>query len=135
RIVHQLADVIGPRLTGTPACDRAEAWVASEMEKAGLRVRREPYSLAKWKPGPFEVTLTQPYSAALASLPMGWTGSTPPDGVDGPLKLVAVDAVDKADVKGAVVVLQRPKDVDFGAWFLARDHAIETLRARGALAL
>jgi hypothetical protein len=135
RIVHELADVIGPRLTGTPACDRAEAWVASELTNAGLAVHRETYPIAKWKPGTFEVSLVQPYSATIAATPMGWSGSTPPEGVDGPLKLVPVDAVDKADVKGAIVVIQRPKDVEVARWFIARDHAIRVLHERGALAL
>ena len=60
-IGQALLDSLGPRLTGTPAVDRANDWAVSILEGWGVDARTEPYGMWKgWERGVTHVDLVAP---------------------------------------------------------------------------
>jgi carboxypeptidase Q len=80
----ELSDDIGPRVTGSPAGQRAIDWGLTKMRAIGLEnVHRENFSVWRgWTRGIAQAELLTPIRRLLHSDAMGWTGSTPPAGVD-----------------------------------------------------
>jgi len=79
-----LSDNIGGRLTGSPEDQKSIDWGVARMKAIGLsNVRTEKYSIWKgWTRGTASAELLAPIKRKLDVDSMGWTGSTPPDGVD-----------------------------------------------------
>src|SRR5262245_9902621 len=74
-----LCDSIGPRLTGSPALNRASAWTADKMKEYGLEnVRLEPYLIPEgWERGPANARIVEPEnSRALTLASYGWYPGT-----------------------------------------------------------
>ncbi|MGH9519854.1 MAG: M20/M25/M40 family metallo-hydrolase, partial [Terriglobales bacterium] len=89
---RQLADGIGPRLTGSANYEKAAAWAMAQFTALGLtHVRREPWTLPDaWQPdGPATARMLQPHPQALHLVSEGWSPSTPPGGVRGPVLYLA----------------------------------------------
>jgi carboxypeptidase Q len=80
----ELSDDIGPRVTGSPAGQRAIAWGLTKMRAIGLEnVHTENFSVWRgWTRGVAQAELLTPIRRLLHIDAMGWTGSTPPAGVD-----------------------------------------------------
>jgi carboxypeptidase Q len=80
----ELSDDIGPRVTGSPAGQRAIAWGLAKMRAIGLEnVHTENFSVWRgWTRGVAQAELLTPIRRLLHIDAMGWTGSTPPAGVD-----------------------------------------------------
>jgi carboxypeptidase Q len=75
-----LSDMIGPRLTGSAALRRANAWTAGLMKAYGLvNVHLEPWSLPEgWQRGPASARLLEPDNGrALSLASLGWSPGTP----------------------------------------------------------
>jgi hypothetical protein len=114
RIAHQLSDVAGPRLTGSPGYRRAADWAVQTLKQWGI----EKASLESW--GHFgrgwsneqtTLALRTPYYQPLLAAPMAWTNSTTTQGTSVPV--VLLDKLDSAtidaraaDIKGKVVMVQ-----------------------------
>ncbi|MGH9736040.1 MAG: M20/M25/M40 family metallo-hydrolase [Candidatus Acidiferrales bacterium] len=85
-LVHEIADVYGPRLTGTPNLKRADDWAVRTMQSWGLsNVHLEPWtfqppSAATPVPGWANLELTAdavaPFHQNLIVEPLAWTPST-----------------------------------------------------------
>ena len=85
-IIHEIADVYGPRLTGTPNLRAADDWAVRTMTSWGLsNVHLEPWtfqppSAAKPVPGWANMELTAeavaPFHGPLMVEPLAWTPST-----------------------------------------------------------
>jgi carboxypeptidase Q len=74
-----LTDVIGPRLTGSPAMKRANDWTAEKFREWGLQnVVVEPWGQfgRGWERVSYAGRMTQPYVQPLHAQPLAWTGST-----------------------------------------------------------
>jgi hypothetical protein len=73
-----LADVYGPRLTGSPAFEAAGAWATTRLRELGLeQVRRQPIEWGRsWSYSTFGVYMLEPYGATLVAAPGPWSGST-----------------------------------------------------------
>lgn len=80
----ELSDDIGPRVTGSPAGQRSIDWGLAKMRAIGLEnVHAENFSVWRgWTRGVAQAELLTPIRRPLHSDAMGWTGSTPPAGVD-----------------------------------------------------
>ena len=85
--LEYLTDVIGPRLTGSPALQQANRWALEKLQQWGLDNGR----LEAW--GPFgrgwsfsrsAVHMVQPRQVPLMALPKAWT-----PGTDGPVRGIA----------------------------------------------
>jgi hypothetical protein len=74
-----LSDMIGPRLTGSPALKRANEWAADKMKSYGLEnVRLEPWSIpVGWERGTVTARIIDPDNGRqLLMASLGWTPGT-----------------------------------------------------------
>lgn len=85
-IIHEVADVYGPRVTGTPNLKRADDWAVKTMTSWGLQNAHlegwtfQPPSAAKPVPGWDNLELVadavRPFHGQLMVKPLAWTPST-----------------------------------------------------------
>lgn len=76
--VEYLADVIGPRLSGSPGLARAHDWAAKTMTSRGIaNVHREGYAFGpSWTRGVANARLTSHNGIRLSVAQLAWTPST-----------------------------------------------------------
>ena len=75
--LQHLTDVIGPRLSGSPAMRRANEWTASRFQAYGLSAKLEPYEFGvTWQRGDAAMRLLQPFSRAITAHSWAWTEGT-----------------------------------------------------------
>jgi hypothetical protein len=76
--LEELSNVIGPRLTGSPAAAKATEWARAKMESIGLRnAHLEGWTLARgWRRGIAQAELISPFRLPLNVSSYGWSGST-----------------------------------------------------------
>src|SRR5690606_29373953 len=97
QILGELTEDIGPRLTNSPAMDRANAWARTKMEGWGLaNVHDEAFADfgRGWEFGSAGIEMLAPRQLPLYALPKGWTAGT--NGV----------------VEGEAIALKLEKDAD-----------------------
>jgi hypothetical protein len=80
----ELSDTVGARVTGTQEAQKAIDWGIAKMRGIGLEnVHAEKWQLWRgWKRGSAEGELVTPVRHKLHVDAMGWTGSTPPNGIE-----------------------------------------------------
>ncbi len=73
-----LCDVIGPRLTGSPAYKKAHEWTRDQLTAWGLKdAHMESWDFGRgWSVEHVSVDMTQPAPASLLAVPLGWTAGT-----------------------------------------------------------
>ena len=72
--LQHLTDVIGPRLSGSPAMRRANEWTAERFRSYGLTASLEPYDFGvTWERGPLALRLTAPFTRAITGYSWAWT--------------------------------------------------------------
>jgi carboxypeptidase Q len=110
---RQLADMMGPRLTGSANYMHAAAWAEQQFKSSGLQnVHTEEWTIpATWEPeGPAVGRIVSPVEHHLHIYSVGWSPSTPNDGVKGEVVYVKsivpaeLDA-QKAKLHGAIAML------------------------------
>jgi carboxypeptidase Q len=108
--LQHLTDVIGPRLSGSPAMRRANEWTAERFRAYGLSAALEPYDFGvAWERGPVSVRLVEPFTRAVTAFSWAWTAGTGGKALTGPVvrtDLANPDsfAVYKGRVRGAWVL-------------------------------
>ena len=99
-----LTDVIGPRLTGSPALRRANEWTRDRLTTWGLaNAHLEPWEFGRgWSFSAVSVAMVAPDRVPLSALPRAWTPGT--DGpIHGPaIKVAAKSPSDLDPFKGKV---------------------------------
>src|ERR1700729_3768756 len=83
---RQLADNIGPRLTGSDNYVHAVSWAVDQFKSLGLtNVHTEPFTMpALWEPdGPATGQIISPRLQNLHIYSIGWSPSTPEGGIKG----------------------------------------------------
>ena len=94
--LRHLTDVIGPRLTGSPAMRAANEWAAAKLLEYGAdTVSLEPWPFGvSWTRGPLTMRLLSPHERWLPAASWAWA-----PGTGGPRAgdVVYVDATDRAD--------------------------------------
>jgi carboxypeptidase Q len=90
-LLRQLTDDIGARLAGSPAYDRAAQWGAVKFREAGLTdVRLEEFTLPNgWQRGPARGRIVAPAARPLRVGSVGWSPSTPPEGIRADVILIS----------------------------------------------
>jgi carboxypeptidase Q len=114
RNLQHLSDVIGPRLSGSPAMRRANEWTAERFRFYGLTARLEPYPFGvTWERGSAALRLLAPFTRSIVAHSWAWTAGTGGKNLNGPV--VATDlstpeslAVYRDKVKGAWVLTRAP---------------------------
>jgi carboxypeptidase Q len=110
-----LADMIGPRLTGSANFTRAAGWAEQQFQALGLaNVHTEEWTIrATWEPdGPARGHIVSPVDHVLHIYSVGWSPSTPAGGVTGNVVYIqnlAPEALDaqKAQISGAIALIDR----------------------------
>src|ERR1044071_8629391 len=111
QILSYLSDVIGPRLTGSPAMKRANEWTRDKMAEWGLQNAHleawGPFGRG-WTLKNFNAEVTEPQTIPLIAYPKAWS-----PGLKGTLTadVIYFDAKDEAGLekfrgklKGAIVL-------------------------------
>jgi hypothetical protein len=108
--LRYLSDVIGPRLSGSPAMRRANEWTAERFRHYGLRASLEAFDFGvTWERGPISLRITAPFQRAMTGHSWAWTAGTAGRTVGGPVVLVDLStrdsfAVHRSRVRGAWVL-------------------------------
>lgn len=95
-----LADVIGPRLTNSPAIRKAEDWTQSKFRDWGLaNIHKEGFEFGRgWSIERSSVRMLTPRAVQLTAIPVAWTPAT-----NGP-------------ISAPVIVAPISKERDFDKW-------------------
>jgi len=89
-LVHEISDVHGPRLTGSPGLRAAQDWVVATMKSWGLaHVKLEPWNFNHqgWQNYELEANVLQPFQQPLNVRAVSWTPGTKGP-VEGPVLVV-----------------------------------------------
>ncbi|MBO3097190.1 M20/M25/M40 family metallo-hydrolase [Gelidibacter pelagius] len=79
---HQLMDVIGPRLVGTPQMKQAHDWAVETYGKWGISAENQQYGEWRaWDRGITHIDMVSPRIQSLAGTQLAWSASTGPKGV------------------------------------------------------
>ncbi len=113
---HQLFDVIGPRLVGTPQLKQAEDWIVEEYKDWGIDAREEKWGTWRgWQRGVTHIDLLEPRLRTLEGTAEGWCPPTKKNGVTASV-VILDDAVDSIAflkwlpaVRGQFVLISQPQ--------------------------
>lgn len=117
--LQHLSDVIGPRVTGSRALERANKWAAEKMESYGLEnVRLEPWEIpVGWERGTATMRLIEPSNGRpIAIASWAWVPGTKGK-LTGPVVAVTSENRDtflkdmKGKLKGAVILMGPPNPI------------------------
>ena len=113
--LRYLSDVIGPRLSGSPAMRRANEWTAERFRAYGLTASLEAFDFGvTWERGPLSLRLTAPFERAMTGHSWAWTVGTDGKTRKGPVVLVDLSTRDSFAVY---------RDRVRGAWVLPKPSA------------
>ncbi len=119
---NHLTNVIGPRLTGSPAFKQAIDWSAATLTAYGLSgVHTESWPFGRgWTLEKFTLEMIAPRYFPLIAYPEAWTPSMAGEIVATPEyigDLANADAVKARDLRGAIVLATKPQDA-----FITKDR-------------
>lgn len=131
-----LTDRIGPRLTGSPAMNTANAWALETFTKLGLASPRlEPYRFGRgWSWSRCALDLTGEGGQSLVAIPQGWTPGTngPVEGETARLAATTPEelAKEKGKLKGKFVLISPVRVVEPNERAPFKRYSDEELRAK-----
>ena len=138
-LAHQLLDVIGPRLVGTPQFNKAEDWALGTYAAWGVDAKKETWGKWKgWQRGVTHIDLLEPRVRTLEGTAEGWCPPTKKNGVTASAIILA-DTPDSIaflkwlpTVKGKFVLISQPQptgrtDKDWEEFALPK--SFDTLKA------
>ena len=136
--LEHLTDIIGPRLTGSPAARAANDWTMQRFKDYGLDAHLESWQFGgTWSRGPMWMRMVSPRRHDVIAASWAWTPGTGGRTIAGPVVLInAMNAeslaVYRGKVHGAWVMLREPARVwnNDGPAMTAEDSA--AMRARFA---
>ncbi len=109
---RELADTIGPRLTGSPNYMRAAEWAQRQFKQLGLtNVHTEDWTIpATWEPESATGRILSPVDHTLHIYSIGWSPSTPKQGIEAPVVYIpaltsgVLDAL-SGKIKGSIALV------------------------------
>ena len=113
---EHFTEVIGPRLTGSPAAKAADDYAVAMLKQWGIQnAHLEPWQFGRgWQLEKSTIELTEPRYAPLIGYPEAWSASTPGEIVGTPVfignKTLAELQAMKGQLKGAIVLSQPRQD-------------------------
>ncbi len=82
RLAHELLDVIGPRLVGTPQMKRANDWAVATYRKWGIEAVNEEWGKWHgWERGISHIDMVSPRVATLHGTQLAWNPGTSEEGI------------------------------------------------------
>lgn len=115
-LAHQLVDVIGPRLVGTPQMQQAHDWAVKTYQGWGIAARNEKWGEWRgWERGITHIDLVHPRVRTLEGMQLAWSPSTNGKTITAETIILA-DAADSLafqkwlpSVKGKFVLISMPQ--------------------------
>ncbi|MAW96740.1 MULTISPECIES: M20/M25/M40 family metallo-hydrolase [unclassified Leeuwenhoekiella] len=115
-LAHQLLDVIGPRLVGTPEMKEAHDWAVKTYTDWGIPAENQQWGVWKaWDRGITHIDLVSPRSVSLEGMQLAWSPSTSAKGVEAEV-VILPEAKDSLafqnmlnQVKGKFVLISMPQ--------------------------
>ncbi len=135
---HQLMDVIGPRLVGTPEMKQAHDWAVKTYEGWGISAENEQWGEWRgWERGITHIDLIEPRVRSLSGMQLAWSpGTKKPVIAEVVLLPEAQDSAAFADViskvKGKLVMISMPQMTgrpDYNWEEFATDKSFEKMKA------
>jgi carboxypeptidase Q len=110
---HELLDVIGPRLVGTPQMKQANDWAVSKYKSWGIEARNEKWGEWRgWERGITHIDMLYPRIQTLKGTQLAWNPSTASEGVTGEVIVLPENIKDSLsfqswlpNVKGKLVMI------------------------------
>tara|TARA_R110000796_G_scaffold37722_4_gene95285 strand:- start:177425 stop:178978 length:1554 start_codon:yes stop_codon:yes gene_type:complete len=88
-IAHELMDVVGPRLVGTPQMKKANDWAVETYKKWGIEAKNEEWGKWRgWERGITHVDLISPRVVSLSGMQLAWSPSTSKKGITADLVII-----------------------------------------------
>ncbi|QCX40471.1 M20/M25/M40 family metallo-hydrolase [Aureibaculum algae] len=82
RLAHEMLDVIGPRLVGTPQMKQANDWAVAQYGKWGISAKNEKWGEWRgWERGITHIDMVSPRIQSLSGMQLAWNPSTSKKGV------------------------------------------------------
>lgn len=116
-LFDHITNVIGPRLTGSPAYKQAADWATAQLKEYGLAgVHQESWPFGRgWTLEGFTLEMTAPRFFPLIGYPQAWTPSTAGEITGKPVYIGGFANADSvrahaAELRGAIVLATRPQE-------------------------
>lgn len=94
KLAHELFDVIGPRLVGTPQMKQANDWAVAKYKEWGIAAKNEAWGEWRgWERGVSHIDMVYPRIKSLEGTQLAWSPATGSKGVTAELIILA-DAPD-----------------------------------------
>ena len=116
--ISWLADVYGPRLTGSPTMDQAAEWAMKTLRSWGIaNVHQERFAFGKgWSLVRFNAQMIEPQVMPIIGMPESWTtgtkGRVTADVVLAPIRSEDDFAMYRGRLRGRIVLTQPEREVN-----------------------
>lgn len=115
-LAHQLTDVIGPRLVGTPQMQHAHEWAVEQFETWGIEAENQQFGQWRgWERGITHIDLLSPRVVSLEGMQLAWSPATPEGGIEADLEILP-EVADQAEfdewletIEGKIVLVSQPQ--------------------------
>ena len=114
-LAHELIDVIGPRLVGSPQQKKAHEWAVNTFQEWDILARNEEWGTWRgWERGITHVDLIYPRIVSLNGMQLAWSPSTKKGGVEAEVINLAFisDSLSfqkwLSEVKGKIILISQP---------------------------
>jgi len=138
-LAHEITDVLGPRLVGTPQMQAANDWAVAQYKSWGIDARNEQWGEWRgWKRGISHIDMLEPRVQSLRGTQLAWNPSTSKEGVTA--EVITLPAIIKdsisfskwlKNVKGKIVLtskLQITGRPDYNWEEFATDKSFEKMK-------
>lgn len=113
-LAHEITDVLGPRLVGSPQMQAANDWAVSQYKSWGIEARNEKWGEWRgWERGISHIDMLEPRVQSLRGTQLAWNPSTSKEGVTA--EVITLPTVKDAkeftawlkNVKGKIVLISK----------------------------
>ncbi len=139
KLAHELLDVVGPRLVGTPQMKNAHDWAVSTFAKWGIAAENESWGTWRgWERGITHIDMLSPRVVSLSGRQLAWSPGTSSKGVTANLITIPTlpDSLAFAkwapSVKGKFVLVSMPQPTgrpDYNWEEFATPESFEKMKA------
>ena len=115
-LAHELMDVVGPRLVGTPQMKKANDWAVAKYATWGITAENQEWGKWRgWERGITHIDLVSPRVVSLSGMQLAWSPSTSKKGITA--NLIALPKISDSlafvrwlpNVKGKFVMVSMPQ--------------------------
>ncbi|MEZ7493880.1 M20/M25/M40 family metallo-hydrolase [Leeuwenhoekiella aequorea] len=115
-LAHELLDVVGPRLVGSPEMKNAHDWAVQKYADWGIPAENEQWGVWRgWDRGITHIDMVSPRSVSLEGMQLAWSPSTSSKGIEAEV-VILPEAKDSLSfqktlnsVKGKFVLISMPQ--------------------------